>query len=404
MSVDESRGSSLKVAIYVTGAQWPPEKDRIISGHVQIPLKTAEILLQKGHQVTFITTEAPADYRIPPVVSLDGLDVKTVTKATRDWPDTSFDILKAGKQFLELRRILYRQSYDVIHFFGAERTAYLLGLIKATGIRTTSLMTLTNFQGPSNHLRMSQRWLLAHIDQFLTLTDYTARQLGKLPSKPVKVTSPGSLKSFSCGKGQPFRFRPRAKDLVLFWRNANSQDGADICAEAFKRLSREFDLVDFVFAVRPHDQLQDRLQRLAAETENIHLLLYPYPNGITVADLVCSASCVVMPFRKLTMNPQMAILETLSSGVPLVTTHIESNCELVKDHRTGYLVQPSNVSQICSAISRALSCRTEARRIAGRAKFEVSRAWNWRSYTERLKDAYRSASLNSCQELAQVNE
>lgn len=381
----------MRAAIYVTGAKWPAWKDTIVSGHVQIPLKTASLLLQRGYDVTLITTSAPVNYRIPPLVPLEGLKVKTVTKATRDWPRRGFDSLKAVKQFIELRSMLRSGHYDILHFFGANSTAYLLGLLKATGVTIRSLMTFTNFRDMSGSGRIRRR-LFGRIDQSFTLTDYTKTRAIEAGLSRVTVTRPGLLKHFCCGHRRAIRLRSETSDLVLFWRNANEQNGADVCMEAFRRLSSEFPLVDFVFAVRPHDRLEEDLKRLAGEVGNIHLLLHPYPNGMTISDLVCSASCVVMPFRSLTMNPQFAVLETLSAGIPLVTTAVESNSELVKDHETGYLVQPSDAEEVYSLVKYVLEHKVEAKAIGRRAKLQVEQVWNWESYIERIEEVYAQIS------------
>lgn len=375
------------IGIYVTGAKWPPYKDSIVSGHVQIPLKTASLLLERGYEVTLNTTEAPDDYRIPPIVPLRGLNIKTITKATRDWPRKGFDVLKAIKQFLELRYMLRKNRYDILHFFGAENTAYLLGLLKATGIQSRSIMTFTNFRS-SSAANLKMRRVVGQIDQFVTSTDYTRACVAKAGLRPVKTIRPGLLKTFSCADKRRIQISPEADSIVLSWRNANEQNGADTCLEAFQCLSADFPRTDFVFAVRPHDQLEEILKQTADKYHNIHLLLHPYPHGMTISDLVCSASCVVMPFRSLTMNPQFAVLETLSAGVPLITTPVESNAELIEDGETGYLVPPSDIGETCSRVRFVLEHLSEVKAVGSKAINHVNEVWNWGSYIQNLEEIY----------------
>jgi len=381
----------MRVAIYVTGAKWPAWKDSIVSGHVQIPLKTASLLLQRGYHVTLITTTAPMDYRIPPLVPLEGLEVRTVAKATKEWPRRGFDLLKIGRQFADLRSLLKNERYDILHFFGANSTAYLLGLLRVTGVRIKSLMTFTNFRRLSNPGLITHR-LLDYIDQFLALCDYSKNLAVRSGLSRVQVTRPGLLKHFQCRGKQLIRLRPEASDLVLFWRNANEQNGADVCLEAFQCLSAEFPMVDFVFAVRPHDCLEEKLRRIADEISNVHLLLYPYPDGMTISDLICSASCVVMPFRSLTMNPQFAVLETLSAGVPLITTSVESNVELIQDGETGYLVRPSSAHEVYTKVRYILEHKLEAGNVGRNARHQVEQIWNWKSYIDSIEDVYAQIS------------
>ena len=46
----------MRVAVIFTGIGVLPERRNNVSGHVQIPLKTCELLQQAGHNVTLIAT------------------------------------------------------------------------------------------------------------------------------------------------------------------------------------------------------------------------------------------------------------------------------------------------------------------------------------------------------------
>ncbi len=380
----------MKVALYVSGAQYPPEYYRSVSGHVQVALKTAECLAARGHRVTLVTTHAPQHYRIPPIVPLDGVTVEIITQATRPWPSHhSVDIIKAVRQFRELRRLLDRNNYDVIHFVGHSKTAWLLGLIKASGVRAKAMATLISYQKNKKTIfDLIDSRFFAYIDQFVALTAYTRSILLASGFGPVAVAHPGVLRQPPCTQIRPLTIRPEAKGLVLFWRNANIRNGADIAGKIFTKLAVEFEWCDFVFAVRPHDELEQQLQDLSKQYKNIHLFIYPYPDNVTIFNLICSAVCVVLPFRELSMNPQFCVLETLLTGTPLITTSIESNGEIIEHLRTGYLVEPSSVEQTYSAVRYFLENQDHGRSIGERAKARILEQWNWQIYSKELLDIY----------------
>lgn len=77
-------------------------------------------------------------------------------------------------------------------------------------------------------------------------------------------------------------------------------------------------------------------------------------------DLLTLATVVVLPFRKLSINPQLVVLETLASGTPLVTTSIELNREIIRHRKTGILVSLS-VNEIATALRELLSKPSFAR-------------------------------------------
>jgi len=365
----------MKIAIYVSDAQYPPEGDDIVSGHVQVPLKTAELLLKHGHEVTLITTEAPPNYRIPPIISFDRLEIKTVRKVPT--------------YFYDLRNVIRQNDFNLLHFFGMNKTAYLLGLIKASGIRTKALMTLINYVKPQNRVKsFVERKVFDYIDHFVVLTEYTKESLMNSGFGRVSVTFPGVLKQHACNQTHSIKIRPEATDLVLFWRTASFDNGVDVCIEAFKKLSKKFEMADFVFAVRAQHQFKGEFSELVKKYKNIHLFQHPYEEGVTILELLNSASCVVLPFRKLSMNPQLTVLETLFTGAPLVTTPVESNRELIEDREAVYFVEPSNVQQTYSAVKYLLENKAKARKMGEKAKSEVAKKWNWQVYEKELIDVY----------------
>ena len=374
--------------MFVGGAQYRRVVDEAVSGHVQIALKTAEILRDQGHDVTLITTKAPPEYRIPPIVTLDGIDVRTVVQGTGSWPKQRVNLAMAAIQIGQLYRILRSGRWDVLHFVGSTRAASLLGLLISTGISAKSLVTPVDYRRPSNavYQRVQQR-LLARIDHFLALTDYTRDRLSEQGIKTVSVTPPGIVKHRN-SQAPLVTFRSESRGYALFWRNANRANGADICAKVFEILSQELGLYDFVFAVRPGDELEGLLKSLTERHHNVHLLRHPYGDGIDISRLISCAACVLLPFRRLSMHPQFAVLETLLAGKPLITTDVESNKELVEHGRTGYLVNPTDVPQMCAYVKYLLENPVFAKSMGGTARTEITQKWNWQVYAETLAEVY----------------
>lgn len=379
----------MRIILFVGAAKYPPVTDVAVSGHVQIALKTAEILRGQSHDVTLVTSEAPPGYRIPPIVNLDGTDVRTIVHGVTPWPDQRVNLATSAIQFRQLHMIVRGGGWDALHFVGTSRTATLLGLlIIAARFRGKSVATLVDVRVPSNTLyRTVQRRSLARIDRFLTLTNYTKNKLMEEGVERVSLTRPGVLKHRS-GQTPIVTFRSESSGYVLFWRNANRANGADICAEVFERLSRELEVYDFVFAVRPGDELEGLLINLAERYRNIHLMCHPYGNGIDIYRLISSAACVLLPFRWLSMQPQFAVLETLLANKPLITTIVGSNTELIEHGRTGFLVDPTDIEQMCSYVKYLLENRAFASKMGETAGAETAQNWNWPAYAESLAKVY----------------
>ncbi|MCK4722189.1 MAG: glycosyltransferase family 4 protein, partial [Dehalococcoidia bacterium] len=349
-----------------------------------IGLKTAEVMNRSQFDVTLITSKAPLDYHLPSGFP-DDLPVVTVIDPFRPLPARSMILSKMPKHVFELWRLIRNSHFDVVHYSGGMNTAYLLGLLKATGISCKAVMTLTSFE-PSLPGFLSIK-LLNKIDMILTLSKYTKQRLiaSGIAADQIHVTLPGVGSKWETENhsGVDLEF----ERFVLFWRDAEWQNGADICAEAFARLATEYHPnTGFIFAIRPAHEYEERFRELDLEHDNIKLYVFPY-DGFDIADLVAAASLVVLPFKRLSINPQLALLETLATGTPVITTPIESNEEVVISGETGILVAPT-VDEVCDAVRNALDNPLYVQEMGVRAKKYIRANWNWKGYEDELTKLY----------------
>lgn len=387
----------MKICIFVTEAKYPISVSSTISGHVQLALFTANILKKHGHEVTLITNKAPAGYQLPSIAS-KALRVKTIVSIFKRWPNQRIKPLKIPLCIYELRKIILSSDFDIIHFFGTNRMAYLLGLLKIMKIPNITFMTFHNFSAPRTPFaKLLNIKLLKKINVLITLTNYTKMQIlqsslsSVIDENKVIVMHSGVEKQPTINKNKSSLI---SKRYVLFWRNANRKNGADICAEAFIRVSGEYPDIDFVFAIRPGDEYDEKLLKISRTYKNIQLLCYPYKGIITIADLLAGAAVVVLPFRKLSINPQFAVLETLASGVSLITTPVESNKEIIEHRQTGILASPS-ADKIAAAIRELLDRPSFARQIGINGRKYVRKEWNWKNYEEKLIKLYEDRVENN---------
>lgn len=389
----------MKICIFVTEAKYPINVASTISGHVQLALFTANILKKHGHEVTLITNKAPVGYQLPSIAS-KALRVNTIVSIFKRWPNQGIKPLKIPLCIYELRKIILSSGFDIIHFFGTNRMAYLLGLLKIMKIPNITFMTFHNFSAPRTPFtKLLNIKLLKKINVLITLTNYTKMQIlqsslsSVIDENKVIVMHLGVEKQPTINKNKSSLISLISKRYVLFWRNANRKNGADICAEAFIRISGEYPDIDFVFAIRPGDEYDEKLLKISRTYKNIQLLCYPYKGIITIADLLAGAAVVVLPFRKLSINPQFAVLETLASGVSLITTPVESNKEIIEHRQTGILASPS-ADEIAAAIRELLDRPSFARQIGINGRKYVRKEWNWKNYEEKLIKLYEDRVEN----------
>jgi len=375
-----------KIGIIVSEAKYPANKLTTISGHVQVPVFTANMLERNDYDVTLITNKAPKGHRLPFIASKT-LKVKSILEnILKKWPKKGIYWLKIPLFIYQLWKITHH--FDILHFFGTNKTVLFVGLIRIIKISKTMLfITFHNFKRPRYFLlRMLIRKILKKIDCIVTLTHYTRQQLVQCGLKENNITVMRSgiqnrilvKENATISKFKPF---------VLFWRNADWENGADICIEAFKQLSSKYPYINFVFAIRPGCCYDDEILKISREYRNVYILFYPYPNNIRIVDLLTSAKIAVLPFRKLSINPQLAILETLSIGTPLITSNIESNNEIVQNRKTGILISPK-IDEVVRAVKELLDNPCLANDMSRAAKNVIQSEWDWEKYERRLINIY----------------
>ena len=376
-------GSGKRIGVFVTGAFVHRDYLQAVSGHVQIAVTAAQILARAGHEVTLITTREEGMDCLPYDVA-GGLEVCVVPHASRSWPRHRIYPGRAVRQVVQLRTLIRKRRFDTLHFFGGTSTGLLPCLLKLAGAPCQAFYTPIR-RPPMCRSRVRNGLMkraFARVERFLPVTEYvSAGWRTWADGRPVDALYPGIRKSIA-------QAIPETADTVLFWRNAGYANGADLTLDAFRRLAPEHTDVRFVFAVRPHDQYEPQMQALARAVPNVETYIYPYEPPISLEALLSRSLFVVQPFRSLQINPQLSTVETLYAGVPVVTTDVDSNGELVQHEQTGLLIPPDDVEALVAAIGRLLEDRTFLGQLQCGCASATEARWNWDAYGRVLLKAH----------------
>ncbi|MCA9423234.1 MAG: glycosyltransferase family 4 protein, partial [Nitrospira sp.] len=257
----------------------------------------------------------------------------------------------------------------------------LLGLLSIFGVGGRKIFA--PIHRPNASMSSFRRWLYRllcrRLDVIFATSEYVREGWMAYCKKDLsRVLYPGVIKDMGAD------FVSGERRSVLFWRNANRENGADIACTAVKNLAGRMKDIDFVFAVRPSDELEAKLLELEREFSNVYVHLYPYSDGVTLQELLNRSLFVLAPFRYLSMNPQMAILETLYAGVPVVASDVESNSELVVNGETGIVFASKEASVLEDIIENLLKDRAYLMKLQKNARPLTAKKWNWRDYQEGL--------------------
>jgi glycosyltransferase involved in cell wall biosynthesis len=175
--------------------------------------------------------------------------------------------------------------------------------------------------------------------------DHARERLGLPPGRPIVV----SVGNFVAGKGHE-RVLAMLPDLLarcpeLLYVAVGNRGGRRSRLPAIRRLARSLGDGDHVRleVARPHDEIAWWLR---------------------AADVFCLATD-----REGSSN---ALCEALACGLPVVTTHVGGNAEIVRDGLDGYLIPFFEAGAFAAALLRALDARWDRLAIAAHA---AGRTW-----------------------------
>ena len=380
----------MKIGVFVPVIAGQKGFENNVSGHIQIPLQSIEELRNGGHDVHLITNSFGEDRSLPFCLAED-LEIHLVTDSRNRGgvlertgkQEEGLNFRRLVRQVSEIKRICKEQQFDVLHLFGYNRVAHLAGGLKLLGLRTPVVVTIVGTNFPERYSIITRR-LWNKIDATVTSTSYVKNSLEQqeIPTSQIRH---GVIRNID-KEAEGHDLKPPHR--VLFWRDLTLDNGADVAIAVYEKLSPKFPDVNFDFAVRKHWEPIEGIEEIASKYSNINVYHFPYEDGITLPKLLLESICVVMPIRKMSIDPQLVIAETLAAGVPIITTNQRSNPEFVIDGKTGFLVELGDIDGTIAALDTMLSEKETTARMGVQAKEHIKSNWNWDHYVREIVEIY----------------
>lgn len=372
----------MKVAVIMTGIGVLPGRTNNVSGHVQIPLKTCEILQDAGHSVTLIATRQEDGKAMP--ANMPNVPIKFVSDGRkrgqlgRQNARAGYHFFKLFGQIKQTVKLIKEADADIVHVFGFERMVRFGALLRIFSKKPTIITLMGQ--------RPSSKWapLYKRINHITCLTKSVANDWNVLGDK-ISVIYPGVVRDLSSPKPQ---IPIKDKNVILFWREASIFGGADLCREAFKALAPRFPEIRFEFAIRRNKDEVEGLDTLAKQHNNITIHRFPYENEFLLEELIDQSLCAVLPYKELSIEPQMTVVETLSVGCPVICSNIRSLPELVINGENGWTIRTGNTQELIRILETLLSDRKEIESMHEETAKNFNEKWNWQKYGDSLQSRY----------------
>jgi glycosyltransferase involved in cell wall biosynthesis len=99
----------------------------------------------------------------------------------------------------------------------------------------------------------------------------------------------------------------------------------------------------------------------------------------------------IFAFSTFYENLPFAVLEAMSSRLPVVTTKVGGIPEMIDDGYNGFLVAPSNSSELAKKILYLIENPSKASEMAYRARKTVEDKFDWRLIVKKVLKVYREA-------------
>lgn len=159
---------------------------------------------------------------------------------------------------------------------------------------------------------------------------------------------------------------------------------------AIEALGMIKDRIDFRYEIMGTGDYEEELKKLAKEKdiEKNVVFLGQIKHDEVVKNLINSDLLVFPTYHTETCS--LVLLEAMASGLPIITTNIQANPELVEEGKGGFLVEPKNPEKLSEKIVEMLSDRKRMLEF-GRFNKENAKLFDWSIIAKQMESAYFEA-------------
>ncbi len=338
----------------------------------------ARALEERGHEVVIITKRAKFNDE---KLKLSVIRVNSVFKTSRvlDIPQTS-----------ELERKIKEFKPDIIHGHHAFSPISLLSIAigRKLGIKTVltnhSIHFLHDYDRvwkPASHALFPYREYISNADEIIAVSRAAAKFISHFTSKKVEVVENAiNVEEFS----------PEVKTFdgksVLFVGRFTYRKGIHVLLEAFQKVKEEVKRAHLTLVGRGYfSSVISLLIRALGLGRSVSVI--EKAKREKIIELYQRSHVFVLP-SLYGESFGIVLLEAMASKTPVVASNGGGIGEVIKNGRTGFLVEKGNAEELAERITELLLSQKLSEKISAAAFREV-RKYDWKNVVKRIEAVYR---------------
>jgi glycosyltransferase involved in cell wall biosynthesis len=247
-------------------------------------------------------------------------------------------------------------------------------------------------------LRIFEEKMLERANKIIAVSYFTKRELleyYKIPEEKIRVIHNG----VDTNKFQPAKDKRKIKEELGFNPNdlaivsvgrLYARKGLFTLIESMPAVIKRFKNAKFIISGKGQS---DEMRKLIAHAEKIgvkdNLIFTGYYPDKKLPKLYQAAD--VFAFSTFYEHHPFAVLEALSTGLPVVTTNVGGIPETIESGRNGFLVEPFNPKQFADRILYLLEHPTEALEMGSLARKTILERFDWRIVVKDVLKVYDEA-------------
>lgn len=364
-----------------------------ISGFVpQFEMNNVKILQDMGYEVHYA-----ANYNTPVYTdNNDRLEGTGIVRHQVDFIRSPFRIIKNLKAYRQLRKVMKSDGYDLVHChtpmggvigrIAAKRAKIPYVIYTAHGFHFFKGSPLINWL----FFYPVERLLARITDVLITINEEDFERASEF-----HIRNKGSVKLIpGVGIDTEIKGLEVAEDLKSLLGIDDNKYIVTSVGELTKRKNHQAAIkamktvvenrTDIVYLICGTGELEDRLIRLVDELDlDKHVKFLGYRTD--VEDVLSISDCFLFP--SLQEGLPVAILEAMVVGLPVVCSDIRGNRDLIKDGKSGYVVEHQSIKKYAECIIKTVSDIENAKRFGDYNKVRVKK-YDKRIVEELMRQVY----------------